>query len=133
MENEESKIIFINGNVPSSKNGRVFNRKLKRSFPSKQTQRFVKESKQSFDDNKELFQTLISGKSKPYLIGFHFVRGSKHKYDFINPCQTIQDLMVDYEWIDDDNVTEMFPVPFEVDGQLSTYDKENPGVFIKIF
>jgi hypothetical protein len=56
-----------------------------------------------------------------------FVRGSRRKFDYINPAQTIQDQMVKYGWISDDNVDEVIPVfaPYQ-------YDKENPGTYIKV-
>lgn len=72
---------------------------------------------------------------KPYKIGFHFIRGSKHKYDFVNPVQTVQDLMVTYGWLEDDNIEIMLPLPLEypVDsGSFSSYSKQEPGVVIEI-
>jgi hypothetical protein len=45
----------------------------------------------------------------------------------------VQDLMVKHGWLDDDNTTEMFPRPFKIKGKMGHYDKENPGVFIKVF
>jgi len=36
---------------------------------------------------------MIKGKKKPYKIGIHFIRGTHHKYDWVNPIQTIQDEM----------------------------------------
>lgn len=129
MEN----MLFINGNVSSSKNGRVFNTVRKRSFDSKSTQKFKKASKNDWKDLKDRFLEMIKDKEKPYKIGFHFVRDSRRKYDWINPVQTVQDQMVHYEWIEDDNVTEIIPFPFEIDGAYSSLDKENPGCYIKIF
>ena len=117
--------IFIPGNVPSSKNGRRWTGRY--FIVSKQTQRYYKESKEAWKDNKKVFKKMIKGKSKPYRISFKFVRKSKHKFDYINPAQTIQDQMVKYGWIDDDNADEMLPifVTFE-------YNKENPGVYINV-
>ena len=70
---------------------------------------------------------MLKGKTAPFYIEFTFVRGTKHKFDYINPCQTIQDLMVKYKWIPDDNADEIIPVfkPYQ-------YDKEKPGVFINV-
>jgi len=70
---------------------------------------------------------MIKGKSKPYRISFKFVRKSKHKFDYINPAQTIQDQMVKYGWIDDDNADEMLPIFVKFE-----YNKENPGVYINV-
>ena len=63
----------------------------------------------------------------PLTITFTFVRGTKHKFDYINPCQTVQDDMVKYGWIEDDNCEFIIPIfePYE-------YNKEYPGVWIEI-
>lgn len=124
--------IFINGNVASSKNGRMFNMSQKRSFDSKSTQKYKKTSKEDFEEQKEAFLELIKDKPKPYVIGFHFVRDSLRKYDWVNPVQTMQDLMVKYGWIEDDNVTEMLPIPFKIDGNMTSLDRVNPGCYIKV-
>ena len=125
-------MLFIHGNVASSKNGRMFNIARKRSFDSKSTQKFKKESKDDWKDKKEQFLNMLKDKEKPYKIGFHFVRDSRRKYDWVNPVQTMQDLMVHNGWIEDDNITEMFPIPLEIDGALHSYDKESPGCYIKV-
>lgn len=130
--NDKDELIFISGNTASSKNGRTFNIKLKRSLDSKSTQKYKAISKNDYIDKQEQFLRQLEGKEKPYKIGFHFVRDSKRKYDFVNPVQTVQDLMVRYGWLDDDNVTEMIPFPLMINGQWSTVDKENAGVYIKI-
>jgi len=70
---------------------------------------------------------MIKGKSKPYKISFKFVRKSKHKFDYINPAQTIQDQMVKYGWIDDDNADEMLPIFVKFE-----HNKEEPGVYINV-
>jgi len=68
-----------------------------------------------------------SQNKKPYRISFKFVRKSKHKFDYINPAQTIQDEMVKYGWISDDNADEILPIFLEYE-----YDKHNPGVYINV-
>ena len=60
-------------------------------------------------------------------ISFLFIRGSRHKFDYINPAQTVQDDMVKYGWIEDDNAEFIIP-GFE----QYTYDKDNPGVWIEL-
>jgi len=64
---------------------------------------------------------------KPYKIQFTFVRGSKHKFDYVNPLQTVLDEMVTFGWLEDDNADEVKPYF----GQYS-YDKEKPGVWITV-
>jgi hypothetical protein len=63
----------------------------------------------------------------PVSIQFTFIRGSKHKFDYINPAQTVQDDMVTFGWIEDDNADCILPVFVEY-----KYDKVNPGVIIEI-
>lgn len=64
---------------------------------------------------------------KPLRVEFRFVRGSKHKFDYTNALDTIQDLMVEHKWITDDNADEIIPI---IDPYI--YDKNEPGVFISI-
>ena len=71
--------------------------------------------------------TSFLGKIKPYKISFRFIRGSRHKFDYINAVQLPLDLFVKYGILEDDNADEVIPVfePYE-------YDKANPGVYITI-
>lgn len=117
--------IFIPYNTPSSKNGRRYVKG--RSIGSPSTEKYYKLTKQYWIDNKEAFLKLIKGKSAPYYIEFTFVRGSRRKFDYINPAQTIQDQMVKHKWLTDDNMEVMIPsfAPY-------SYDKENPGCYIKV-
>ena len=121
--------IFIPGNVQSSKNGRRWTGRY--FIVSKQTQRYYKNSKKYWVENKKEVLKLLKGKDsqnkKPYRISFKFVRKSRHKFDYINPAQTIQDQMVKYGWITDDNAEEMLPIFLEFE-----YDKDNPGVYINV-
>ena len=117
--------IFIPGNVPSSKNGRRWTGRY--FIVSKQTQRYYKESKDFWEDNKKEFRKMLEGKTKPHRISFKFVRKSKHKFDYINPAQTVQDQMVKYGWISDDNADEILPIFVKFE-----YDKDCPGVYINV-
>ena len=125
-------LIFIPGSVPSSKNSRITNTKTGRSFPSKRCVDYIKKTMIYYVDNRHIFKEQIKGKNKPYKVGFHFVRDSRRRYDWLNPCQTVQDIMVKNGWLDDDNTKEMFPFPLEVNGYYETIDKHNPGVFIQV-
>ena len=100
--------IFIAGNVPSSKNGKRWTGKY-------------------LIINKEKFRELIRDKEMPYKIEFTFIRNSRRKFDYINPCQTVQDLMVTYDYIEDDNCDCMIPSFGNYE-----YDKNNSGVKIKV-
>lgn len=117
--------IFIPGNVPSSKNSRVWTGKF--FIASKQTTKWRKETENDWINNKESFLKSLENKEKPYKISFKFVRESKHKFDYVNPLQTIQDEMVKHGWLEDDNSDEILPV-FEP----YSYSKDKPGVYITI-
>jgi len=120
---------FIPGNVPSSKNSKRVVRHGSRTLviSSKQTMNYIKSTEAAWVISGKFFSRLISGMSKPLVVEFEFVRDSHRKFDYINPAQTVQDLMVRYGWIDDDNCDEIIPVflPYR-------YDKKNPGVYINI-
>lgn len=123
-------MIFIPGHVSSSKNSKQWTGRF--LVNSKQTAKYIKDSEIGFKSNIAAFKLMLKNKSKPYKIGLHFVRKSRHKYDFHNVVQTVTDLMTKYEYIDDDNTTEILPFPLKVNGAYETYDKDNPGVYIKI-
>tara|TARA_R100000664_G_scaffold34214_1_gene55121 strand:- start:2355 stop:2732 length:378 start_codon:yes stop_codon:yes gene_type:complete len=119
------KEIFIPGNVPSSKNSKQWTGKM--LINSKATRAYIKATMGFYMGNKVDFQKMLKGREKPYRVSLQFIRGTKHKFDYINPAQTVQDLMVKYNWIKDDNCEEIIPVFEEY-----KYDKKNPGVIIKI-
>jgi hypothetical protein len=126
------EMIWISGNVPSSKNSRITSRATGRSFPSKNTQKYIKESKPDFLLNKTKFLNMLAGKQMPYLVEFHFVRQSRHRWDFHNMVQVLCDLFQEHEYLEDDCTDVMFPIPLEMNDKLYSYDKENPGVWISV-
>ena len=89
--------------------------------------RYIKETKDIYQEAGIYFKELIKDKEPPYKVSFKFIRGSRRKFDYVNPLQTIQDLMVKYGWLEDDNMTYLLPVLDDYE-----YDKENPGVYIEI-
>jgi len=122
---------FIPENVPSGKNSRICVGHFLKDSKSVKNYKAVTAAIWANEEIKEAFIATLP-ESKPYFIGFHFIKATRHKFDFINPLQTIQDLMVRYKWIEDDNTDIMFPVPLYLNNQLYTTDKENPGVIIKV-
>ena len=117
--------IFIPGNVPSSKNSKRWTGKY--LINSKTVMNYIKNTKDVWLENKDCFLSMIENKEMPYTISFKFIRNSRRKFDYINPAQTVQDLMVKYDYIEDDNCDCMVPC-FE----QYEYNKEQPGVIIKI-
>jgi len=124
-------VFFIPGAVPSSKNGRIMTRSGM-FIASKATQKYRKLSAPYWKKYKDAFLKLMQGKDLPLIIGMHFVRGSRHRWDFINPAQTIQDEMTKAGWIEDDNAEIILPVPLNINAKYWSYDKTKPGVYITI-
>lgn len=116
---------FIPGNVPSSKNSRRWTGKY--FIASKTTMKYRDDTDEYWTNLRDEFVEELSKYEAPYLIGFQFIRGTRHKFDYVNPLQTVQDQMVKYNWIEDDNAEFIIPViiPYE-------YNKESPGVKIVI-
>tara|TARA_R110000822_G_scaffold73853_13_gene177628 strand:+ start:2423 stop:2893 length:471 start_codon:yes stop_codon:yes gene_type:complete len=156
-------MIWIPGNVPSLKNSKV---KTKRGiFSSPTVNKYIRKlGIQSFSSSKkevkgyvdptrpnqiealraEFEKMLENAGGEPVFIGYHQVRGSKRLFDFSNSVEILQDLFTAHDFIEDDNVKYVFPVPMTIKGKLPTaanirtekwysVDKDNPGVFIKIF
>jgi Holliday junction resolvase RusA-like endonuclease len=116
---------FIPGNVPSSKNGRRWTGK--HFIASKSVMNYRKKTKEYYKKYAQEFRDATLNLNSPIHVEFTFIRGSKHKFDFINPAQTVQDDMVKHEWIEDDNADLLLPVFTNF-----KYDKDNPGVIIRI-
>lgn len=123
-------MIFIKGNTPSSKNSKQFvTLKTGKTMllNSKTVQKYIKESKGDWLVNKNEFLKMLKGKEKPYKIELYFIRDSRRKFDYINAAQIVFDLMQHYDYIDDDDSTNIIPVfsGFEV-------DKTKSGVMIRV-
>ena len=116
---------FIPGNVPSSKNSRRWTGKY--FIASKTVMKYRKETEKLFKADTVSFQKEFSKYKLPVYVHFTFIRGTRHKFDYINPAQTVQDDMVKHGWIEDDNCEFIIPCFEEY-----KYDKENPGVIIEI-
>ena len=141
MQNE---LIFLPKNIPSLKNSKVMGR-----FPSKTVMNWLRYyGIQSYNSGRkevkffkkipkqanfeELCKSIKEHRIYPIKLGFHFVRGSRHKWDFHNPCHLVLDLMTAFDIIPDDNVECILPFPLEIDNNYWSYDKDTPGVYIKI-
>jgi len=117
--------IFIPFNVSSSKNSKQWTGKY--LINSKATRAYIKSSKPFYVKERKKFLKLIKNLPKPYHVSFYFIRNSRRKFDYINPAQTVQDLMVKNGWIEDDDIFNLWPHfhGYEV-------DKEKAGVIIRV-
>jgi hypothetical protein len=153
-------LIFIPFNTPSLKNSKI---KTSRGvFSSKTVKKYLNLlGIQSYSSSKKIvkgyvnkpnqfelfrnqFEKMLENKDFPVLIGFHFVRNTKHSFDFGNATEILFDLLTAHDIIPDDNVKYIFPSVMTIDGILPdkdnfrkhkwyNIDKENPGVYVKIF
>lgn len=68
------------------------------------------------------------------ILGLHFARNTTHKFDFTNVAQIILDLMVAHDFIEDDNMDFILPIPMKDEtNNWYTVNKLNPGVYIEVF
>ena len=142
-------LIWISGNVPSLKNSKVktsrgiFSSKtVKKYLANLGIQRYSSSRKEvlGYKTRPNIFQEqivpqiieLLENKEPPFEIGFHFVRGTKHKFDFNNANQLIADLIVAHDVLEDDNMDYFIPFVLKIDNKFYSVDKNNPGVWIKI-
>ena len=139
-------MIFIPGNVPSSKNSKVST--SKGIFHSKTVRKYLqyigvkgysvtKKTVDEYKTRQNVFKNSVSDYFDgvdvfPVMICFHFVRDSKRKADFHNLVQIVSDLLVAHDFIPDDNMDYFLPFPMMVNGNWWSVNKENPGVFISI-
>lgn len=99
--------------------------------PTRKTVDYFKRIKPIYNFE-EIVAPIKGHKDYPIKLGMHFVRGTRHMWDFNNATHVILDLMTAMEIIPDDSVKYMLPFPLEIDGEYWKYDKENPGVYITI-
>lgn len=114
--------IFIPSNVPSSKNSKVWTGRFLVS--SKTTRNYEKNTAEYWLTLKSTFKDIFSG-IYPKRIGFYFVRDSRRRFDYINACQILADLMTEYGWIEDDDVDHFNPFFLGYH-----HDKEKSGVYL---
>lgn len=120
--------LFIKGNVPSSKNSKFWTGHMLISSPA--VRRYIKEYGEQWIEQQTTFFRNLKQKELPIKIGLHFVRKTKAVYDWHNMVQLPFDLMQHRKWIEGDDVTNVICFPIPLKGKFTTYDKENPGVFI---
>lgn len=118
--------IFIYGNVPSSKNSKVWTGKFLVS--SRYVCRYKRQAMIQFIAHKNRFLRAAEKKQLPLQVRFTFFRETHQRFDFNNISQVICDLMVLCKWIEDDSYKYLVPV-FNPEVII---DKINPGVKIEI-
>ena len=137
-------MIFIPGQVPSLKNSKVKGiyhpvtvTKYLRSLGIQGYSASKKTVKEYKDPNRpNLFRKYVGnyfeGAEYPIVLGFHFVRKTKARFDYINSMHIICDLLTAHDYIEDDNCVFLVPQVMKMKGQYYSIDKERPGVYLKI-
>ena len=145
-------MIFIKNNVPSLKNSKIATtigkapNKRVILLPSKTVKKYLKAMGikkysakgyvEEYATRENLFRKAVGNYfyncPKPVVVKFFFVRGSKHKFDFHNTVQILADLLVAHGFIEDDNMDCFIPIPMRVEDKWYGYDKDRPGVWLKI-
>ena len=124
---ERDGVIFLKGNVPSSKNAMVpFNGGMVYSKP---TTDYKEQTDIHWRVFKSRFHEMLVGKTKPYKIEITFIRDSRRKADHHNLCQLPMDLMVKHKWLDDDNMDEALVFP---GNPAYGYDPKLSGFLIRV-
>mgnify|MGYP006316914865 CR=1 FL=1 len=135
---------FIPGNTPSLKNSKV--KTQKGIFMSKTCRNYLASLNITYYSSRDKEVRIKKGTTNKFLeafegwvvpdkqivLGFHFVRGSRHTWDLGNISQIIMDLMTAHKLIEDDNMDWVVPQAYKKDGKYYSYSKESPGVYIKI-
>lgn len=140
------EMMFIKGNVPSLKNAKIHTKQG--VFSSKTVQKYLRSfgikhyssGRKTVDRYKTIPMTfpvddlkaLFKDVQYPCEVGLHFVRGSRHRADFTNLNQVLLDLFTAFDIIPDDNMDYVLPRAFKMNGKFYSYNKDNPGVWIKI-
>lgn len=140
-------MVFIEHNTPSSKNSK---QRTAKGFMvmSKTVTKFLRaHGIQSFSSSKkyvkgyktvpmtfpvEELKWMLRGHEYPIVLGFHFVRGTRHRFDFNNVNQLLLDLLTAFDIIEDDDMNCIIPQCMKIEDKYYSYDKENPGCFISV-
>ena len=91
---------------------------------SKATKTYRKSTEVYFLQNRLKFKKMFNG-LPPFQVGLYFVRKSKHRFDYINACQILADIMVEAQWLVDDNADFFVPVFLGYET-----NKQKAGVYI---
>lgn len=126
--------LWLNGNVPSSKNSKRIVRgrgRRPRLLWSKLAEEYRDTVKHEMLAERLHWDLLVRDHPDPIVCAFYFVRSSRRRFDFHNAVQTISDLMVEAQWLSDDDMDHFIPVPLQINGKWYHVDKDAPGVLIQ--
>lgn len=137
-------MIWIPGNVPSSKSSNI---KTEHGiFKSKQVRQYLqglgvkkystRHGVTGYKTRPNLFRDAITPYGGlydyPVILGMHFVRSSRRRFDFNNASQIICDLLAAHGFVEDDDCDHLYPVPMWRNGGFYSLDKHAPGVWLAV-
>ena len=140
--------IFIEGQVPSSKNSRINGvrknadgsdrlkangKKDSFSMPNKTVREYKKIAIPQIQQNIQKFHRMLQGRQPPYNVYFKIIRKHKitakggYRFDYHNAIQIFADLMEQCGWIENDDAENIIPhfIPYG-------YDPERAGMVIMV-
>ena len=135
LKEDNNEVIFIPGNICSSKNSKQIlqiykkNNQGKRPIiaDSKLVKKYKEEHKDIYTEKAKNYHNIISKRklTLPLFVGLYFIRKTTHRFDGNNASQIITDLMTKYKWHNDDDMNNMTILPLGYHK-----DKDNAGVYI---
>lgn len=133
MANIITKGIFIPGQVMSKKNSKkiwcVSGKPVISS--SEHYLKWTKALQWVWIQHRAKWLDSIKGHELPLIIGMHFVRKDKSKFDFNNMSQGIMDEIQKAQWIPGDDIANIFAVPVPNEkGEIFSIDPKAPGVYL---
>lgn len=146
---DQKDYIFIPGTVYSSKNSKaIYHKKPKPGSKTKwfyygkpvvpyitdsvPVKRYKNEKAAYYLEAKSRFKQMCEGITRPIFIELIFVMPDTRIWDFNNISQLVQDMMVANGWIPGDDVRNIFTIPPLKGTPQYYYNKESPGVFIRV-
>jgi hypothetical protein len=97
------------------------------SLKSEAVVKYISESQIHWERGHKVWHKMIENEQTPLQIRFHFVRKTAAEFDWINPAQTVQDIMVKFGYLKDDSTKYIKPHFGE-----EWVEKESPGVYIEV-
>jgi len=94
---------------------------------SKRVKEYIKALEGCLLQNKPKFIMNLKNSSKPYIVGFYFIRATRHRFDFGNAMEVLLDAFTEYGYWEDDNmdVVMNFPLGYHV-------DPNRPGAYVVV-
>lgn len=144
-------MIFIPGNVPSMKNGKnpvtvdrngktfttlALSDAAKKYLRGLGVKKYSDKGVEGYKKYPNLFAASVGSflndvADFPVVVGFHFVRDSRRRWDFHNAVQIVADLLVAHGYLPDDDVEHLIPVPLLCQGRWYSVSGHHPGVYLE--